>query len=268
MKWLEQWAADAPIWSDQWIFFTSWQGLFFAGVGMLLLFLLMIWWRQQTERWFRIVMGTLLLALCMTISSYYFFVVPVYHANCPIGCTGWRGFPLAFAMIDLTGISYLAPIDFLMNLLLLWLLWLGASVVWRILAVALRLAEQPLRFQLLFVILLMILPWAITPRLINPPQPQILGEEERLAINARRAAEYTYRITGLWVHRLAVEDVRVMTDGLDDPTTDPINRIGGQVCLRGYTYFFLPWRRYRIDLDGIGRTALRLEELTLDESCW
>ncbi|MEZ4615671.1 MAG: hypothetical protein R2867_09180 [Caldilineaceae bacterium] len=82
-----------------------------------------------------------------------------------------------------------------------------------------------------------------------------------------RAAEFTYQITGVWVQRLAIEDVRIL-DPDADPTLESVNRVGGQVCLRGYTYFFIPWHRYRIDLDGIGRTALRLVELPLVERCW
>lgn len=267
MHWLEKWAADAPVWSSQWIYFTEWQGLAIAAVGLLLLLLLAIWWRQQTGQWFRVLMATLLAALCMSIGSYYFFEVPVYFANCPVGCTGWRGFPLPIALTARNGVSYLAVVDFAMNLLALWLFWLAAGVIWRILAIAYHWSDRSLRFRLLFILGFMILPWAISPRLINPPQPQISGEAARLAINARRAAELTYQITGLWVQRLAVEDVRINPV---DPAAnaDPINRIGGQVCLRGYTYFFFPWRRYRIDLDGIGRTALRLEELFIDEPCW
>jgi hypothetical protein len=89
----------------------------------------------------------------------------------------------------------------------------------------------------------------------------------RLATNARRAAEFTYRITGFWVQRLALEDVRHLQPAgqLDGETTDSSGR---QVCLRGYTYFYIPWRRYRIDLDASGVTALSLTQLPLDVPCW
>jgi hypothetical protein len=95
----------------------------------------------------------------------------------------------------------------------------------------------------------------------------ITGEELRLTTNAGRAAEFTYRITGLWIQRLAVEDVKVLQPE-GEANLETVNRVGSQVCLRGYTYFFIPWQRYRIDLDGIGRTALRLTELPLTEGCW
>lgn len=261
------WSTEAPTWSERWLIYTDWQETAIAAVGVLLLGLLIIWWRQQTRHWFRITVGTLLLALLMSIGSYYFFEVPVYYANCPSGCTGWRGFPLPYALIALDQTVYLAPGDFAMNVLALWLLWLAASVIWRLLSILLRWEQYSLQLRFALVIGVVILPWAITPRLIAPPQPQITGEEERLAINALRIAEFTYDITGLWVQRLTVEDVRIV-EPQTDPSLESVNRIGGQVCLRGYTYFFMPWRRYRIDLDGIGRTALRLLELPLTEPCW
>ena len=259
--------APGPQWSDHLSYFTTWQGFAFAIIGLILLLLLSIWWRQQTRHWFRIIVGTLLAALVMAISSYYFFEVPRYFANCPQGCAGWRGYPLPIARIDGDGVTRLAVLDFVLSVLLLWLLWLVASLLWRLLATAWRWEGQPLQTRLLFVLVLIILPWALLPRIIAPPQPQLTGEADRLAINARRAAEFTYGITGIWVQRLALEDVRFLQN---DPATDlqSVNRVGGQVCLRGYTYFFIPWRRYLIDLDGIGRTALRLEELGLAEPCW
>lgn len=260
-------AAEGPIWSDQWMFFTNWQQLALAAVGLVLLILLVIWWRQQSTHWFRIVTVTLLVALLMAIGSYYFFEVPVYYANCPAGCIGWRGFPLRFAVIDLRNVSYLAPVDFALNVMTLWLLWLTASVTWRLLAITLRWEQWGWRRRLIFFVVTMVLPWALTPRLVNPPEPAVAGEYARLAINARRAAEFTYDITGIWVQHLALEDVRILDAELD-PSLEAANRVGGQVCLRGYTYFFIPWRRYRIDLDGIGRTALRLEEIPLTDRCW
>ena len=46
------------------------------------------------------------------------------------------------------------------------------------------------------------------------------------------------------------------------------SEVRSQVCLRGYTYFYLPWRRYRINLEATGVTALGLAELPLTGSCW
>lgn len=258
---------DRPIWTNEWSYFATWPDLIFAFVSLLFILLLIIWWRQQTVYWFRITVGALLFALILNISSYYLFVVPVYFTGCPGGCPGWRGYPRPIAYIQLDGTIHLALLDFALNTLLLWLLWLVGFLFWRIIGLAWRWEQRSQQLRLLFVTGLIILPWALLPRILPPPQPTIHGEELRLATNAGRAAEFTYRITGVWVQRLAVEDVRLLQpDSQADLET--VNRVGSQICLRGYTYFFIPWRRYRIDLDGIGRTALRLTEVPLNQACW
>jgi hypothetical protein len=266
-EWLQRaWPAD-------WIVFASWPDLALGLAGILLIVLLIIWWRQQTRYWLRIVLSTFLAALLLDIGSFYYFMVPPYYASCPAGCTGWRGYPLPVAPIQLDGTSVVAPGDFILNLLLLWLLWLGASLVWRLLAIGVQWEVRAWRFKLSFVLLLVILPWALVPRILNPPEPNAVDEDQRLAVNARRSAEFTYRITGVWVQRLALEDIR---RSRPDPEVSPGAGPGSsanagetvQVCLRGYTYFYIPWRRYRITLDPSGVTALNLVELPLDGPCW
>lgn len=256
-----------PAWPQDWVYFADVQDGVLALAAGLLLVLLIIWWRQQTRHWFRIVIGALLAALLLCVGSYYFFVVPPHYASCPPGCTGWRGFPLPIARIALNGATRVFPLDFLLNLLMLWLLWLGGSLIWRLAAMAIRWENRNWRVKLAFVILLVLLPWAMLPRVLNPPQPRAAGEDLRLAVNARRSAEYTYRITGMWVQRLALEDIRHAA-----VTRNPETLFGEtevhEVCLRGYTYFYLPWQRYRITLDPTGVTALQLTEVPLSGSCW
>jgi hypothetical protein len=211
--------------------------------------------------------GTLLAALLLCVGSYYFFIVPPHYASCPPGCTGWRGFPLPVARISLAGETRIFPLDFMLNLLMLWLLWLGGSLVWRLAAMAIRWENRNWRVRLTFVVFLVLLPWALLPRILNPPQPHTVDEDLRLAVNARRSAEFTYRITGIWVQRLALEDIHRSA-----VTRDPASLFGetvvNEVCLRGYTYFYIPWRRYRVTLDPSGVTALQLTEVPLTGSCW
>lgn len=256
-----------PDWSQSWLAFGSWLDLAFALVGLLLAFLLIVWWQQQTGQWFRITVGTLLIALLLCIGSYYFFDVPAYYASCPAGCTGWRGYPRPFAVTHFDASTQLSPVDFALNWLMLWLLWLVASVLWRWLGVAFQWPIRTLRAKTIFVLVVAILPWALLPRFLDPPQPRTVGEDLRLATNARRFAEFTYRITGFAVQRLALEDVRRPPTTAGAGRTGPAT-VGSQVCLRGYTYFYIPWRHYLIDLDANGVTALRMVELALTRSCW
>ncbi len=252
---------------EGWALFADLVDLGTAVVAGVMVTLLIIWWRQQTRHWFRIAAATMLAALLLCVGSYFLFVVPPHLASCPAGCTGWRGFPLPMARIDLDGTVRVGPVDFLLNLLMLWLLWLGASLLWRLAAMGMQWENRSWRSKMLFILLLVILPWALLPRVINPPQPAATGEDLRLAVNAQRSAEFTYRVTGVWVQRLALEDIRRSA-----PASDPESLFGetevNEVCLRGYTYFYLPWRRYRIALDTSGVTALRLAEVPLTGSCW
>jgi hypothetical protein len=258
---------NLPVWPQDWVYFANIQDGLLALAAVAVLLLLITWWRQQTRNWFRIVVATLLAALLLCLGSYTFFVVPPHYASCPPGCIGWRGFPLPVARISLSGVTRIFPLDFLLNLLMIWLLWLGATLVWRLAAMAIHWENRKWREKVLFVVLLVLLPWAMMPRILNPPQPQATGEDLRLAVNARRSAEFTYRVTGMWVQRLALEDVRNSS-----PTKDPESLFGetvvNEVCLRGYTYFYIPWRRYRITLDPSGVTALQLAQVPLEGSCW
>lgn len=262
-------AAEMGIFQEptEWAIYVTWVEGLLALVGLLLITLISIWLRQQTAHWFRIVMSTFLLALSLCIAAYYLFVVPAYAVGCPQGCPGWRGFPLRFARIDVDGVSQIGPLDFLLNLLMLWLLWMAAVLIWGLLGYVMGWPNRSWRARLLFVFFAAVLPWALLPRIFDPPQPVIRGEALRLAVNASRSAEYTYGITGPWVQRLALEDMRTIVPEAGAETLfgdTPVN----QVCLRGYTYFYLPWMRYRITLDPSGVTALSLAEVPLTGSCW
>lgn len=255
------------VWPDEWIHFAGITHLILGIVGVALGVLLLIWWAQQTERWYTIFAGTLLVSMLLNIAAFYLFVVPPHRAGCVDLCPGRIGYPLPFATISPSGALQIYVVDFVLNLLLLWLLWLSGTVVWRLLSEAVELRERGWRFRLLFVLAFFLLPWGLMPRYFSPPAAHVTGDELRLSVNARRIAETTYGITGLWVHRLALEDIRYIPlevpdvfGGIDQPQT--------QVCLRGYTYFYLPWRRYRVILDRAGVTALNLQEVSLTGSCW
>jgi len=259
---------QSPInWPQEWVHFAGWADMAFAGMGLVMGALLIIWWRQQSARWYSVFAATLLVGMLLNISSFFVFVVPPHYAGCVVACPGRLGYPMPFATVGLDGATKLYLLDFLLNLLLLWLICLGGTVFWRVLSGALELPYRSRRFRFFFFLLVVILPWALLPRFLNPPQIDARGEDLRISVNARRAAELTYDITGLWIHRLAVEDIRYtplqvpsIFGGADQPRA--------QVCLRGYTWFYIPWQRYLVTLDRTGVTALNLERLPLDGSCW
>jgi len=255
------------VWPDDWLHFAGWQDMLFAALGLAMGALLVIWWRQQSRRWYSIFAGTLLLGMVFNASSYYLFIVPPYFAGCPGGCPGRLGYPLPFATIGLDGKAQIYLVDFLLNFVLLWLLWLGAAILWQVLSDGVELSFRPRRFRFIFFLVVGVLPWALLPRYFNPPQIDLTGDDVRISVNARRAAEITYDVTGLWIHRLAVEDIRY-------PPLQVPSFFGGseqpqaQICLRGYTWFYIPWQRYRITLDRTGVTALNMQRIPLNGSCW
>lgn len=259
--------AGVAVWPDDWVHFAGLTDLVLALSGLILGGLLLVWWSQQTRRWYTLFAATLLISTVLNVAAFYFFVVPPHSAGCLDICPGRIGYPLPFATISPAGDVRVYVIDFVLNLLLLWLLWLGGTVVWRFLSEAVELRARGWRFRLIFALAFVLLPWGLLPRYFEPPQAQVIGEELRLAVNARRAAETTYAVTGLWVHRLALEDIRYVP--LEVPNIfGGIDRPQAQVCLRGYTWFYLPWRRYRVSLDRTGVTALNMQEMPLTGSCW
>jgi hypothetical protein len=249
-------------------YFANWRDLALALGGLLAIAFLIVWWRQQTRHWHRVVLGTFLLAFVLSFASVYLFEVPPYFAGCAQGCNGWRGYPLPVARITQAGQTQIGLADFALNLLLLWTLVLLASLLGRIVTTAISWEERSRRSQVAILLMLFAVPWAYLPRFLDPPQPMTHGEDLRLVNNARRAAETTYGITGLWVQRLALEDVRVISPNPLSETDPDLAGVRSQVCLRGYTYFYVPWRRYRVDLEPTGVTALDLVEVPLEGSCW
>lgn len=267
---------------DGWVHFSDWRDGIVALIGTFLIALMIVWWRQQSNYWFRVMMSTLLAAVILSISSFYIFQVPRYFVGCPAttGCDGWRGFPQPIAQIGVietvqNGATvykenvHVAPIDFGFNLIILWLLLLGASIIWRLIAVAINWSNRPLRTKILLILFVGILPWALLPRFLSPPQPTPPSEYLIIANNARRVAEFTYSITGLWVHQLALEDIRTAPADYETEFCKPEpDETIHQVCLRGYTYFYLPWRRYLIDLEPNGVTSCNIVTLELIQPCW
>jgi len=253
---------------EDWSYFADWGDLILAVGGLLAVTLALVWWSQQTRYWHRIAILSFLAAFGLAFASIYLFWVPPYYAGCPSGCMGWRGYPLPVARITFDGQTQIGMLDMLLNTLLLWLLILVASLVGRIGAVIFGWERWSWRTRVLVVLGFVLIPWAFLPRYLPPPQPTTTGEELRLVTNARRAAEITYGVTGLWVHRLALEDLRQLSPNPLEETTPDLTAVRSQVCLRGYTYFYLPWRRYRVSLEPTGVNALSIVELPLEGPCW
>jgi hypothetical protein len=108
-----------------------------------------------------------------------------------------------------------------------------------------------------YVILTVVLPLALAPVWLPPPQPDLPPAAQRLAINAARNWRWQLQGRRLTDYRLAVEDVRQHPDGRR-----------WRVCFRVYSWFYRPRTRLYIDLEPAGVRATGGGLIPLTASCW
>lgn len=232
-----------------------------APVGLALLtvaVLLAVWWRQQTFSWALIVALCLLLAPALSWWSANVFRVEPYRAGCDALCVGRAGAPIATARIDGESETFL-PLGFGVNSLLYLALLLAWAAVVRYLARrAGALSRHPFLIQAAVVAVLVVGPLALAPLVLPPPQAQARGDPLRIAINAQREVYMYNQDAASPVLRVGLEDVRPRADGEQ----------GMRVCLRAYTFFYLPAGYLYLDmaLDGVHSNAGGA--LPNGASCW
>ncbi len=237
--------------------------------GLLLAVLLVIWWRQRTTRWPLVVVLLILAAGIATALSAFLFKVPDYQAGCVAPCGGWAGYPLPMTSTLSDGTVQVLPagiaLSFLLHLLLL--LILGA-VAYAILAD--RDAGTVRTRRTVLLVVAVVLLWGLVPRYASPPEPPVRGEVQRLAINAKRLAPAAVSDIDWRLQRLALEDVRPLPRRVkaDAPGLPPPEGPDWRICLRGYSFYYVPWRRVYIDLDATGTYAIGGGTLPLSVECW
>lgn len=239
-------------------------------LGLVLAVLLIIWWRQRMRRWLQGLVLVVLLAGMATTASAYLFTVPDYQAGCAVPCGGWSGYPVPVMTTSAAGSVQLLPagvaLSFLLHLLVLLVLGAVSQAV---------LAErdpvhQPMRRTVPLLVIAFAALWALVPRYASPPEPPVRGEVQRLAINAKRLAPHAVSGFDWELQRLALEDVRRLPRRVkaDAPGLPPPAGPDWRVCLRGYSFFYVPWRRVYIDLDATGTYAIGGGVLPLTVECW
>lgn len=242
-----------------------------AGLGGLLLaVLLVIWWRQRSARWPQVLVVAVCTAGLLTAVSALLFTIPDFQAGCTVPCGGWRGYPVPImGTLNDGTVQVLAAgvvLSFLMHLNIL----LGLSaIVYAILVGRDLTTRRGRRMVSLLAVTLLVL-WGLVPRYASPPEPPVRGEPQRLAINAKRLAPRTVENLDWRLQRLALEDVRYLPRRArsDAPGLPPPAGPDWRVCLRGYSFFYVPWRRVYIDLDATGTYAIGGGILPLGVECW
>lgn len=236
----------------------SWRAVL-AGAGLLVIIaLLIVWWRQQTFRWPVVLALCLVLAPALSYWSGQVFRVEPYRAGCDALCAGHAGAPVAVLRIEGEGEQSL-PVGFVLNSLAYLAFALAWSAVVRtVLVRAGDLRRNSLLAQLALGLVLAVAPFALSPLFLPPPQAQPRGDPQRIAINAQREIYMYDEQSQAPVMRVALEDVRPRYDGQE----------GMRVCFRAYTFFYLPAGYLYLDMTREGVHSNAGGALAPGASCW
>ncbi len=235
-----------------------WQSILLV-VGLLIgTTLLAVWWRQQTRRWQLVLAACLLVAPALSWWSGQAFQVADYRAGCDGLCPGFRGAPISVYTGEMAGGAFL-PAGFVLNAWIYLVILLTGSAVARAVARAFGAGAASNRWRgWLSGLVLAVAALAVSPWLLPPPEAHVRGDSQRVAINARREV-FMYASQSPWpVLRVGLDDVRPRQDG------EP----GLRVCLRTYTFFYVPTGALFLDMTPQGVHSNHGGFLSLPASCW
>lgn len=235
-----------------------WQALL-LGVGLAVLATLSaVWWRQQTYRWIVIVPGCLVVAPFISWWSGLTFQVADYRAGCDGLCPGYGGAPIPFWRGEAAGSEFVAAL-FVVNTLAYVVILLGWGMVIR--AVLRNIAADGRRRtarRALLGLALVVLPPALSPLVLPPPEAHVRGDPQRIAINAQREVYMYNDQSPAPILRVGLADVRPRRDG----------QPGMRVCLRAYTFFYLPVGHMFLDMTPEGVHSNAGGVAPPGASCW
>jgi hypothetical protein len=236
------------------MFFTA---LLITLLQILVITLLIVWWVRWSRRGLEWVTVWLFMAIGISYLSSYLFRVPPHQVSCDGLCAGWRGFPFHTHFVGMADEVFFQPVSFVRNVLFYYVVILSftAVIIW--LGQWFRWQRRPWWARILFILVVIVMPLATMPWWVSPPQPQVSGPEQRLAINAARDWRWQLRLDSFMHRRLALEDVRPMPD-------DEHQR----VCFRVYTWFYLPYAHAYVNLEPEGVRAIDGANIPLAQSCW
>lgn len=243
----------------------SWQAALLGVAVTAFVVLLAIWWRQQTRHWGIVLTACIAAALLLSWWSGLAFQVADYRAGCDGLCPGYRGAPIPTFKGETTGGAFL-PGMFLVNALVYLLLLLGWGALVRAVLIRVESPQNPAKGYssasawrpFVLALFLIVLPLALAPFYLPPPQAHVRGDPQRIAINARREVYMFDQLASMPVLRVGLEDVRPRRDG----------QPGMRVCLSTYTLFYLPVGHMYLDMAPEGVHSTGGGVLPRQESCW
>ena len=237
---------------------VTWQAAL-LGLGLTVVALLLtIWWRQQSGSWPIVLLICLAAAPLLSWWSGQAFEVADYRAGCDGLCLGSVGAPIPFFQGQAAGGNFL-PGSFLVNCLVFLALLLGWSAVMRAVLRNLRVgARDQLWWQVVGGLVMLIGPFLLSPLYLPPPQAHVRGDAQRIAINAQREIYLYDDQASAAILRASLVDVRPRPD----------TQVGMRVCLRLYTFFYLPSGFMYLDMTPEGVHSNHGGVLSLEKTCW
>lgn len=244
---------------------NTWQAVFVGVLLITLSLLLVVWWRQQTHRWGVVLVLCLACAGFLSWWSGVAFQVPDYRAGCDGLCPGYRGAPIATFLGEAAGSTFL-PAMFLLNTMLYLTLLLAWGAILRAILFRVEYSRRARRrdlagqswSHLLLGLALVGIPLALAPLYLPPPEARVRGDPQRVAINARREVYMYDQLASVPILRVGLEDVRPRRDG----------QPGMRVCLRFYSFFYLPTGYMYLDMAPEGVHSTSGGVIPLQGSCW
>lgn len=237
---------------------SVWQGIILGFLLAAAAVLLVVWWRQQSLRWWVVFAAGLVAAPALSGWSGIAFQVADYRAGCDGLCPGARGAPIPFYRGAAEG-GGASLAGFLLNSLVYLVLLLAWTALVR--AAVRRIARDARRAWITARVLgglLFVMPFALAPLFLPAPEASVRGDSQRVAINARREVYMYDQLAALPVLRVGLEDVRPRLDG----------QTGMRVCLRIYTFFYLPAGSMYLDMTPEGVHSNNGGVLPRTETCW
>jgi hypothetical protein len=236
---------------------VTWQSVL-LGLGLLTAgVLLVVWWRQQSGRWALVLLFCLLAAPALSHWSGLAFQVEPYRAGCDGLCPGSRGAPVPTHTCEAT--CEFLPVGFAVNTLAYLVILLAwGAVVQAIQRQIVVTSERGAVFRFLFGAVLFVGPFALSPLYLPPPEAHVRGDPQRVAINAEREVFMYDDLAALPILRVALEDVRPRPD----------DQAGLRVCMRTYSYFYMPSGYIYLDMTPEGVHSNQGGVLPVTASCW
>ena len=237
---------------------ANWQAVLAGIVMAVIAILLVIWWRQQTFRWPIVLIVSIVLAPALCWWSGIAFQIADYRAGCDGLCPGFRGAPVPIFQGESAG-GQLMPVMFVLGSIVYFVALLGWSGVLRAILLRISASRNTASWiQVLLTAVLLIGPLALAPLYLPPPEAHVRGDPLRISINARRELYLYSDSTSTPILRVGLEDVRPRRDGSQ----------GMRVCLRSYTYFYIPNGHVYLDMTLEGVHSNGGGFLPLPKSCW